>query len=800
MNAPNGEREFVARLQISGEPMANTAAQVHVGNARFTVLTSRLLRLEYSPNSSFEDRGSYSFPNRRADVPRFTVHDDGRTTVIDTGELVVRFQPDGQPFHAGNMRIDVIANGARWWPGLRDKHNLGGARRTVDMCRGDARLENGLVSRSGWALFDDSTTILFDTDGWARARAEAHDSKDWYFFSYGHDYAAAVSDYTHFGGSIPLIPRWILGAWWSRYWPYRDRDLRELVDEFGEHDLPLDVLVIDMDWHLPDSWTGYTWNRELFPDPRGLLDWLHARGLHTTLNLHPALGVQSIEDSYPEFAKAMGGDASGGAAVPFHVGDRRYMRHYFQMLHHPLEDEGIDFWWMDWQQGRSSEAAGIDPLPWLNHLHFQDMRRRRERRPISFSRWGGLGSHRYPIGFSGDAFAEWSALRFQPRYTAAGANVGYGWWSHDIGGHVGPDDPELYVRWVQFGALSPVLRLHSNQNPKSERRPWMFGVDALVAARAAFHMRYELIPYLYTAARIAADTGISPVLPMAWTAPEDDSAYAARYQYLLGDALLVAPVVHPAEPSTGLADVDVWLPPGDWVERTTAERITGPRWVRQVADLMRVPQFVRSGTVLPLAEVAPTTDAQPQDHLVLSAFPGAAGTTRVYEDDGTSSAFAVGSCSWTTVSTDSPEPSRFVLTIEANAADGERRYTVRVEATQRPARVSVDGDAHAWQYDSATATTLIEIPPRLRSRRTTVEVSADGVLATGEDHNAAMRARDVRRLLGVEQIGKDLLDAVVRALPDDHPSRASAIARIGGPLVRVLEYTAPDEAAALLGR
>ena len=165
-----------------------------------------------------------------------------------------------------------------------------------------------------------------------------------------------------------------------------------------------------------------------------------------------------------------------------------------------------------------------------------------------FSRWGGLGSHRYPIGFSGDSFALWSALQFQPRYTAAGANVGYGWWSHDIGGHSGAADPELYVRWVQFGALSPILRLHSQQFPEAERRPWMFGPEVLDAAREAFELRYSLVPYLYTAARIATDTGRAIVRPTAWIAPEDDGAYVARYQYLLGDSLLVAPVMQPADP------------------------------------------------------------------------------------------------------------------------------------------------------------------------------------------------------------------------------------------------------------
>jgi hypothetical protein len=604
---------------------------------------------------------------------------------------------------------------------------------------------------------------------------------------------------------VPLIPRWVLGAWWSRYWAYSEADVRSLVADFRAHDVPLDVFVLDMDWHTAHSWTGYSWNRALFPDPRGFLEWLHREGLHATLNLHPALGVQPFEDAYRAFAEGMGVDPARGEPVPFRVADRDFVRNYFELLHHPLEDEGVDFWWIDWQQGSASELPGLDPLPWLNHLHFADISRWSDRRPVVLSRWGGLGSHRYPVGFSGDSFSTWEALRFQPRYTAAGANVAYGWWSHDIGGHVGRVEPELYVRWVQFGALSPVLRLHSTNDPDFERLPWGFGEQTLALTRAAFRLRYELVPYLYTAARVAADTGLSPVRPTAWLAPEHDGAYLARYQYLLGDAILAAPVVHEADPVTGLATVDVWLPEGDWIERTTGEPFTGPRWLRLVADLARVPQFVRPGTILPLAEAAPTTSHQPADHLVLSVFPGAAGKARVYEDDGTSPAYAAGEYAWTTVTTRSPDAARCEVTVhgaEGEPVGGRRRYSVRLEGTRPPVQVTVDGAAHdEWRHDAPSATTVVEVSERPIDRDVTIAVVADGPLsARSAEHGAAVRAADLRRLLGDDTLAGDRLDAAARALPVEHPARAAAIALIGGPAIQVFEYTAPEEAEVVAGR
>jgi hypothetical protein len=776
------------RIRFRGEPLADPAAVVTAGPARFTVLTSRLLRLEWAAGGAFEDRASYAFPTRRGPVPEFTASTDGATTTVDTGDLLLRFTDDGRPFHADNLSVELRGDVATTWhPGDVDLHNLRGARRTVDDCRGDAVLEPGLVSRSGWAVHDDSALAVFD-HGWPAPRNP--DVVDWYFFGYGHDYSGAVGDYTRFGGRPAMIPRFVLGAWWSRYHAYTEPELRELVEEFAARDFPLDVVVVDMDWHLPDGWTGYTWNRDLFPDPAAFLAWLHQRGLKTTLNLHPAQGVQSFEAAYPEFAERMDINPETGEPVPFDITDREFVRNYLELLHHPLEDDGVDFWWMDWQQGRTTAVAGLDPLPWLNHLHFEDMRRRPGRRPVDFSRWGGLGSHRYPVGFSGDSFALWGALAFQPRYTAAGANVGYGWWSHDIGGHSGPDDPELYVRWVQFGAVSPVLRLHSNNHEESDRRPWAFGAEVEDLTREAFRLRYALLPYLYTAARTSVETGVSLVRPTAWIDPEHDGAYLARGQYLLGDDLLVAPVVAPMDPTTGLATVDVWLPAGQWLERTTGESFTGPRWARVGVPLDRVPQFVRPGTVIPLAPVTPTTRTPDhltlEVHLVEGAHDGAA---RVYDDDGETTDADAGS--WTDIALAMPDESRVVLTV---APGIERSYTVRFRDVVEPADVLVDdAPATGWRWED----TVLDVPVDRTSTAFTVDVSFRSALSTaGADHDSAVRAAELAVVTGSD--GDPV--AAVLDLPLDSPARALGLARLGGPALHVIEHTTPDEAVATLGR
>jgi len=813
--------DLFERIRFRGSPVANPESIVVSGHARFTMLTPRLIRLEWSETGEFEDRGTYAFPTRYGLAPYFTTQAGGDVLTIDTGALTLRYRQGSGRFTADNLSITFELNGERqtWAPGMPNPLNLRGTRRTLDQCEGDAALDEGILSRAGWALFNDSRAVVFDTDdGWVAPRPD-HELQDWVFFGYGHDYKAALAEYTRFGGPIPLIPRFVLGAWWSRYWEYSAQDLEDLVHDFEKHDLPLDVLVIDIDWHTPHSWTGYTWNRELFPDPAAFLGWVRAKGLRTTLNLHPAEGVQSFEEIYPRFAEAMGVDAETGEAVPFRITDKKFVRNYFELLHHPMEDDGVDFWWMDWQQGEASEIQGLDPLPWINHLHFHDSTRRGER-PMLYSRWGGMGNHRYHIGFSGDTYAVWPALQFQPYFTATASNVAYGWWSHDIGGHMGgATEPELYARWVQFGALSPCLRLHSTKDPRAERRPWKYPVEVYQAAKAAFHWRYQLVPYIYTMARVASDTGISLCRPMYYEYPEEDAAYAARYQYFFGDQMIAAPIVHPANPETGMAATDVWVPEGTWIDYATRETFTGPRWVRLVGDLHRVPMLMKAGAILPLAPpfktqspsrlASGTTDAIPRDQLVLSLFPGADGAIRLYEDDGVTEAYKQGRCEWTEIRTRMEGENTWMVHVApvegwCDALPGQRQYEIRLEGSRQPKKVTIDGvETTGWAYDPETLTTTIHVPMRDKRRPVTITATAEGkISAVGELHNRAVVLSDVRCMLGDQYPhtagdADALLDAVLRL---EVPGRADAVARLGGPFARIIEFVTPEEASQQLGR
>lgn len=627
--------------QFPSHPVCRACAAVSGAHWRFTVLTPRLLRLEYSESGRFEDRATQMALNRDFDVPPFNVSEEDGVTVLETEAL--RLCYGGGRFSSNNLTVrlkngrGLHANTRAWHYGETPR-TLGGTARTLDGADGAVPLDPGLISREGYAVVDDSDSMALTEDGWVAPREPG--GADLYFFGYGHDYAGCVRDFYRLSGFPPLLPRWALGNWWSRYHRYTQEEYEALVGRFAAEKLPFSVAVLDMDWHLVDidprygtGWTGYTWNRDLFPDPPAFLRRLHEKGLRVTLNVHPADGARVYEDAYPAMAKAMGRDVKTGAPIAFDPADPRFLRAYFDCLHRPLEKQGVDFWWIDWQQGSASRVPGLDPLWMLNHYHFLDCAEHNPR-PLVFSRYAGLGSHRYPVGFSGDTVVSWASLRFQPVFTAAASNVGYGWWSHDIGGHMqGVKDDELAVRWVQFGVFSPVMRLHSTSNPFNSKEPWRFGVAARAAMGNFLRLRRRLVPYLYSMNAAAAD-GIPLVRPMYWLEPERQEAYAVPGEYAFGSELLAAPVTDPAESDTLLGQARAWLPEGLWFDWFTGHVYRGGRLRRLWRPLAQMPVLAKAGGIVPLDGDTGADAAANPAVLEVRVWPGADGAFDLREDDG----------------------------------------------------------------------------------------------------------------------------------------------------------------------
>ncbi|KIW01961.1 uncharacterized protein PV09_06798 [Verruconis gallopava] len=631
------------QYKFPSSPIANPEAVVRGPNYRFSLLNNNVIRYEWAADGVFEDRASTFVINRNFPKPNFHVVDQEHQLEIITPPFQLtydkqRFSPNGL-FAAVNGK--QLKWGIEWRYGVKDKFNLGGTARTLDDIDGRIDMGQGVISRAGYAEIDDTNSMLFDGNGFVTTRRPG-DRIDGYLFFYGLDFKAAMKSFYAISGEQPAIPRWCLGNWWSRYHAYEQEEYLELIDKFKDQKIPLSVAVIDMDWHwvseafVPHAgWTGYSWNTQLFPNPEKFQKELHDRALRVTLNDHPRDGVHSHEDAYEELAEVLGHDASSKAPILFDPTSPKFMHAFLNVLHRKLEKQGCDFWWIDWQQGSFSRVPGFDPLWLLNHFQYLDTRQNMgSSNAIIFSRYAGPGSHRYPIGFSGDTISSWESLRFQPEFTATASNIGFGWWSHDIGGHIfGSRDDECTVRWVQSGVFSPIMRLHSTQNRWMSKEPWLYRAECEEIIRKFMQLRHRLVPYIYSSSLIQEEFNLPLIQPLYWNFPREVAAYRHPAEYYFGPGLVVAPVLSQRDKRTNLAKTQVWVPPGRYVDIFSGVVYDGEQEVDMFRPLGQVPALAPEGAIIPLdREIVPANGCPNPDSFEVLVIVGSDGFFEIVEN------------------------------------------------------------------------------------------------------------------------------------------------------------------------
>ena len=491
-----------------------------------------------------------------------------------------------------------------------------------------------------------------------------------------------------------MVPKYAMGVWWSRWFDLNNYDTRKVVADYESRDIPLDVFVIDMDWHTKDDWSGFTFDPHLFPYAEDDMGYLNAKGLAVTLNLHDASGVNHWDAMFKPLIDYLGMPADS-KKVPMNLVNSTVAYAVEDIvLGDLIKNKNIAFWWIDWQQG--GNAGGMtyhkqNPTIWLAHLRCTDRHRVGDpTRGMVLARWGGMGHHRYQVGFSGDvAGLTWGNLAYQPYFSATAANVLFPSWSHDIEGDW--TDLEMYTRWLQVGSFSGTMRSHERgmsaggcANGKSGVvpgqwgpdtgscsviAPWGVGPKYFEANRRALQMRERLLPYIYTMHRSLFDTGVGIMQPLYYHFPALDGAYrmnaSSNAQYFFGADIMVAPVTAPS----GVAGADInatakksiWMPPGSWFDALTGKLTSidaaAGAVVTRGYTLGEVPMFYRGGAVipyLPLESFASLVGLGVKQYSFLGfrVVPGAGGnaqSTAVYEDDGGNTDYLAGNAHvWTT--------------------------------------------------------------------------------------------------------------------------------------------------------
>ncbi len=460
------------------------------------------------------------------------------------------------------------------------------------------------------------------------------------FFTTSPEPAVIMAEYARLTGHPELPPLWSFGYQQShRTLASREEVLGE-VKAFREHKLPLDAMIYLSTGFCPSGWNhdngNFDWNEKVFPDPKAMIDQMHAD--HTKIVLHVA---------YPTGISQMSGNAKDPCDP--NVRAERQIGCYWDM-HRPVFSLGVDGWWPD-----EGDALNTPSRLVRNRMYWEAPQLDRpNERPYALHRNAYAGMARYAsFLWSGDVNSQWETLATHIPDAVNTCLSGMPYWGTDIGGFVptAEYDGELYVRWFQFGAFNPLFRSHGRIWPLHSPLGWNSGPPSALVMRetpsyhpdpSVFHnaqvepicrkylnLRYQLMPYLYSAVHECTQTGM-PVLRALWLHyPGDATAVARGDQYLWGREMLVAPVVE-----KGATSRKVYLPKGAWHDFWTDERHEGGKEVTRAVDLETTPLYVRAGAIIPMDPIRQYTAEKVDGPTDLKVYPGADGSFLLYDDDG----------------------------------------------------------------------------------------------------------------------------------------------------------------------
>src|ERR1041385_7618658 len=524
-------------------------------------------------------------------------------------------------------------------------------------------------------FFDNSYRSYFDFGKSSQQRAwfGAEGGELNYYFFYGPSIKKILGRYADLTGHMPLPPLWALGNQQSRWSYYPDSMVEEVVNEYRKRDLPLDVVHLDIDYM--HGYRVFTFNKERFPDPKALTDTLARQGVKLVTIVDPGIKRptdkneryhafdQGLEKNYFQHRR------NGDLFVP-HVwpGESVFVdytlpeaRQWWGNLHRVYTDNGIAGIWNDMNEPsdfvdqtgknkpnvvsndegeKTTHAKNRNTFALLmSRATYEGLERLRpDRRPYVITRAAYAGIQRYSTMWTGDANSTWESLQLNiPMFTSLGLS-GEPFVGSDVGGFIGRGNGELLVRSYQVSFLAPFCRNHKVIDGY-DQEPWRFGKYYEDIIRKYLKLRYALLPYLYTALEEAHRTGVPLFRPLLLNYQDDPSTYNLDDQFMVGDDILLAPIVKP--------DVTrrlVYLPAGSWYDYWTNKKYAGGTMISVEAPLEVVPMFVRAGAMIPVGPSQNYVGEKSSDPITFSIYPedGGSASSMLYEDDGLSPAYKTG--------------------------------------------------------------------------------------------------------------------------------------------------------------
>ncbi len=691
-----------------GKGIANPESVFKGNKYRITILSDVLVRFEYNENGKFNDYPTLLALNRKFEkVPKFAVKQDDKFLNIVNNYFVIEYAKE-KPFVASklmpdaNLRVSLVNTDKVWYVNHPEVRNFKGTAYSLDTEKGHLKLSKGLYSTDGFASIDDSCRPVFISDG--SVKKNPSDGLDIYLFIYRKDFGLALQSYFELTGYPTLIPRYALGIWWNKNDIYKTQDILDLVQKFNKNSMPISSVILGPHWHKTKDEKGntintaFTFDDELIPNPKDLMEKLHRENIFSGVNINTKDGINPRESKYLEIAKEL--NLTKNEVIPINVYNDKLVKLYFDKLIQPLNELGVDLLWLD------EETKDKISLFMINHYSFMFTKYNTSRRALILSRNPGIAAHRYPVLYSGDTLVSWKTLKLLPHFNSTASNIGVSWWSHDIGGYKnGTEDEELYARYVQLGTYSPIFRFASDIGRYYKREPWKWDVKTQKIVKDYMNVRYRLIPYLYTEAYKYSKTGSPLIQPLYYKYPElyDEPIY--KNEYFFGSELFVSPITEPKDSVMKRVVHRLFLPNGMWYDFKTGKKFPGgKRYVTFFKD-EDYPVFAKSGSIIPMAILDPDhlNDSRPPRKLEIQVFPGRSNAYRLYEDDGVSDLYEEGYYIITNIDYNYRENNYTLIIRPIDGKSGlipdKRDYKIRFRNTKYAEDVKVNVGRHEVEFE-----------------------------------------------------------------------------------------------------
>ena len=651
---------------------------------RFTILTPRLIRLEYNKNGIFEDRATSLVVNRSFGDTNFNISGDEQTLVITTEYFILTYVKE-RPLSSNSIKIKITGTDREWYPGYKDVRNIGGISYSLDELDNNLKLDKGLYSLDGFVAIDDSTNFVIEKEMFLPRK----ETTDIYVFAYRQDLGLCLQDYFNLTGYPPMIPRYALGSWWYKNDTYNMYNIDDIIKKFNDNKIPISVFLLGDKWH--NNIQNYNYNPQLF-DLSALNNYYRSKKQKFGLTINPTLPINNNDPLYNELVKYIQPTKDNTISlIPL---NNNTISLYLNLIVNNILSSGIKIFNIDYNNPNDKLGLFL-----LNHYHYTIANL--NERGVILSRNPGIAPHRYPIIYSGKTRVSWDTLKLLPMYNNSAANLGICWHSHAIGGYYGGmEDDELFIRYIQFGVFNPIFILAGDEGKYYKREPWKWNQIKLNVIREYMQLRNKLIPYIYNEGYIYHKFGVPIVQPLYYKYPKiyDEPNYVN--QFFFGSKIMISPIIKRKNSEMNRVVQRIFIPKGIWYDYSSGKKFTGNKYYINFYKEEDYPIFVKEGSIIPMNNDMNTDCPKNMEIQIFPAENGLYGSYELYEDDGISK--EVGNNYLITKMNLDKVENGYTFTIkrkEGNLGLPNRNYLLRFRNMKSPDKVLVKRNTEVSEHD-----------------------------------------------------------------------------------------------------